>query len=89
MFLLKLGVLSSKRINLGVHQGDIDPRVADQVGMLQVDVLKIAANKDFHPCSFCQLREGGGCTKSDDFSEKFQTAFDPPPLIFGKLCCKF
>ena len=28
-------------------------------------------------------------TKSDEFLEKFQTAFDPPPLIFGKLCCKF
>ena len=28
-------------------------------------------------------------TKSDDFLEKFQTALDPPPLIFGKLCCNF
>ena len=30
-------------------------------------------------------------TKSDEFLEKFQTAFDPPPfpLIFGKVCCKF
>ena len=27
-------------------------------------------------------------TKSDDFLEKFQTALDPPPLIFG-LYCKF
>ena len=28
-------------------------------------------------------------TKSDDFLEKIQMAFDPhPPLIFGKLCCK-
>ena len=26
-------------------------------------------------------------TKTDESSEKFQTAFDPP-LIFGKLCCK-
>ena len=31
----------------------------------------------------------GGGTKTDDFLEKFQTAFDPPPLIFGKLYCKF
>ena len=31
----------------------------------------------------------GGNTKSDEFLEKFQTAFDPPHLIFGKLCCKF
>ena len=30
----------------------------------------------------------GDATKSDDFLEKFQTAFDPP-LIFGKLYCKF
>ena len=30
-----------------------------------------------------------GCTKSDYFSEKFQTAFEPQPLIFGKLYCKF
>ena len=30
-------------------------------------------------------------SKTDEFSEKFQTAYDPPPppLIFGKLCCKF
>ena len=34
-------------------------------------------------------KEMGPATKSDDFLEKFQTAFDPPPLIFGKLCCKF
>ena len=25
-------------------------------------------------------------SKMDEFSEKFQTAFDLPPLIFGKLC---
>ena len=30
----------------------------------------------------------GDDTKTDKFSEKFQTAFDPPPLIFGKSCCK-
>ena len=23
----------------------------------------------------------GGCTKSDEFSEKFQTAFDPPLIL--------
>ena len=26
----------------------------------------------------------GGATKSGEFSEKFQTAFAPPPPIFGK-----
>ena len=31
----------------------------------------------------------GQGTKTDEFSEKFQTAFDPPPLIFGKSYCKF
>ena len=30
-----------------------------------------------------------GISKTDEFSEKFQTAFDPPPLIFGKSCCAF
>ena len=35
------------------------------------------------PC----LGTGDG-TKTDEFSEKFQTAFDPP-LIFGKLYCGF
>jgi len=30
----------------------------------------------------------GGPTKMDEFSEKIQTAFDPP-LIFGKLFCGF
>ena len=31
-----------------------------------------------------------GDTKKDDFLEKFQTAFDPPPpLIFGKSCYGF
>ena len=28
-------------------------------------------------------------TKSDEFLEKFQTAFDLPPLIFGKLYWNF
>ena len=28
-------------------------------------------------------------SKTDEFSEKFQTAFDPPSLIFGKLYCNF
>ena len=28
-------------------------------------------------------------TKTDEFSEKFDTVFDPPPLIFGKLYCGF
>ena len=28
-------------------------------------------------------------TKTDEFSEKFQTPFDPPPLIFRKLYCGF
>ena len=27
-------------------------------------------------------------TKTDEFSEKFQTT-PPPPLIFGKSCCGF
>ena len=31
----------------------------------------------------------GGATKLDEFAEKFQTAFNPPPLIFGKLYCNF
>ena len=30
------------------------------------------------------IREGQA-TKSDDFSEKFQTAFDPPPPHFRKI----
>ena len=30
----------------------------------------------------------GPATKSDEFLEKFQTAIDPHPFIFGKLCCK-
>ena len=28
-------------------------------------------------------------SKTDEFLEKFQTAVDPPPLIFGKSCCRF
>ena len=28
-------------------------------------------------------------TKSDEFLEKFQTVFDPSPLIFGELYCNF
>ena len=36
----------------------------------------------------CFIIREGGATKSDEFSEKLQTAFDRlPPLIFGKLCC--
>ena len=30
----------------------------------------------------------GDNTKTDEFSEKIQTAFDPPPLILGKLFLK-
>ena len=30
-----------------------------------------------------------GVSKINVFSEKFQTAFDPPPLIFGKSCWAF
>ena len=30
----------------------------------------------------------GNPTKTDEFSDKFQTAFDPP-LIFGKSYCGF
>ena len=30
----------------------------------------------------------GGCAKSDEFLEKFQTAF-APPLIFGNFYCIF
>ena len=35
------------------------------------------------PC----LGTGDG-TKTDEFSEKFQTASDLPPFIFRNLCCK-
>ena len=35
--------------------------------------------------NLCQPR----ISKSDEFSEKFQTAFDPSPIIFGKLYCDF
>ena len=38
---------------------------------------------------FLDALGNGGATKLDEFSEKFQTAFDPLPLIFGKLYCKF
>ena len=31
----------------------------------------------------------GPATKWDDFLEKFQTAFDPLPVSFGKLYCNF
>ena len=31
----------------------------------------------------------GDSTKKDEFSEKFQTAFDTHSLIFGKLYCNF
>ena len=41
-------------------------------------------------CLFLKLFLGTGhTTKSDEFSKKFQTALDPPPLIFGKLYCNF
>ena len=40
------------------------------------------------PILLVRLLGKGQATKSDDFLEKFQMAYDPP-LIFGKLCCKF
>ena len=39
------------------------------------------------PCDYPSLGKDPA-TKSDEFLEKFQTAFDPP-LIFGKLYCNF
>ena len=30
-----------------------------------------------------------GLSDLDEFSEKLQTAFDPPSPRFGKLCCTF
>ena len=38
---------------------------------------------------FCQDKGKDPATKSGDFLEQFQTAFGPPPLIFGKLFCNF
>ena len=57
----------------------------------------IASNANFSPFSprsiFLIFYSKGlgkdAATKSDEFLEKLQTAFDPPPLIFGKLYCKF
>ena len=40
-------------------------------------------------CNFFLLLAKGPATKSDEFSKKFQTAFDPPPPHFRKLCRKF
>ena len=40
------------------------------------------------PILLVRLLGKGQATKSDDFLEKFQMAYDPP-LIFGKLYCKF
>ena len=36
-----------------------------------------------------ELLGTGDATKTDEFSGKFQTAFDLPPLIFGKSYCNF
>ena len=38
---------------------------------------------------FPEGRLASPTNKTDEFSENFQTAFAPPPLIFGKSCCKF
>ena len=51
---------------------------------LKKDVLKKGGSRK----QGCKLGTGQ-VNKSDEFSEKFQTAFDPPPLIFGKLYCAF
>ena len=56
----------------------------------------IASNANFSPFSPRSIflifySKGLGkdpATKSDEFLEKLQTAFDPP-LIFGKLYCNF
>ena len=50
--------------------------------------------RDFKSMKNTQLWNKGRvsqATKKDQFSEKFQTAFDlaPSALIFGKLCCNF
>ena len=40
------------------------------------------------PFSLTKL-EIGPAAKLDEFLEKFQMVFDPPPLSFGKLYCNF
>ena len=52
-------------------------------GIAKIVQLMLMLKKEIH------MERKGGATKSADFLEKFQTAFDPLPLIFGKLYCKF
>ena len=65
--------------------------------LILIDIIKIGTIVTilvYSFLSFCaSLTESifnlgtGHVSKSDEFSEQFQTAFDPP-LIFGKLHCK-
>ena len=53
--------------------------------MSAVDLTIVTGKENRH----CYVHKGRiPLPKSDEFLEKFQTAFDPP-LIFGKLYCKF
>ena len=63
--------------------------------MLKDSEALLGSERDKERLISDQERKGRKClgkdpaTKSDNFLEKFQTAFDPPPFIFVKLCCKF
>ena len=48
---------------------------------------RIGRGEELNPKFLTVFLGKNPATKSDDFLEKFQTAFYPPPLIFEKLCC--
>ena len=53
------------------------------------DEVSVRLKQGMVSCNNLEILGRDPATKLDDFLEKFQTAFDPPPpLIFGKLYCK-
>ena len=63
--------------------------VVDDVNLKFEEVDWVKAGNVWVRCVFGNAFLGKDpATKLDEFLEKFQTAFDPP-LIFGRLCCKF
>ena len=61
----------------------------EQNGYQQLEALRGVQASSVYECDCYPDLGKGGISKSDEFLEKFQTAFDPPPLIFEKSCCAF
>ena len=80
---------------LGIVTQDEDPVIAAAICFPSFclvhspgELIRRGVHKVLKPLLMTSLRDGYRYQIGWSFGKKFQTAFDPIPLIFGKLCCK-